>query len=513
MNETSTLESLSRGSSRENTVPPPARRWISRLLIPLALLATLALLLVIAARESLSPTLDVEVVPVVAKTGGTVERGTTTVQAPGWVEADPYAVTVAALAPGVVRDVLVLEGEPVDAGQVVAVLVDDDADLALARAEARLRERESDVELIRATLTAAETNWANPYEHERAIAAAEAALASRQAELAKLDHELEVEAAVLRDLEDEATRLEKALDREAVSEARVVQTRLRREAQAARLAALRAEQPIREAAVRDAEATLAAAKRAYELRIQQTRDLDQSRAELARAEAQRDLARVERDEAALRLKRMQVRAPIAGTVMRRLVEPGTTLTSSPGGNGVVRIYDPDRLQVRVDVPLADAAKIGVDTPAEITVEVLPDRVFEGRVTRIVHEADIQKNTLEVKVAIDEPIAALKPEMLARVRFIAGSSTGADEIATGGAHRLFVPESLVVQSDGEACVWIVEQQGRRAVQRTITLTGRRSGEWVEVSGGLQPGDRVIATHLSDIEEGTRVRIVREARSPA
>ena len=61
-------------------------------------------------------------------------------------------------------------------------------------------------------------------------------------------------------------------------------------------------------------------------------------------------------------------------------------SSGRGMSGaVVRLYDPARLQVRVDVPLVDAAKVGVGTAAQITTEALPNVVFRGSVTRVVHE--------------------------------------------------------------------------------------------------------------------------------
>ena len=68
---------------------------------------------------------------------------------------------------------------------------------------------------------------------------------------------------------------------------------------------------------------------------------------------------------------------------------------------VLRIYNPQKLQVRVDVPLANAAQVSVGQEATITAEVLRDTVFHGKVLRILHEADIQKNTLQVKVSIGE----------------------------------------------------------------------------------------------------------------
>ena len=117
------------------TAPP--RRWKTRVLLPGLPAATVLALLVVTSARTLRPATPVRVVPVVTKTvAGT--SASVTVQAPGWLEPDPHPHYVAALADGVVSGLLVLEGDRVEAGQVLARLVDDDARLALARAEAAL---------------------------------------------------------------------------------------------------------------------------------------------------------------------------------------------------------------------------------------------------------------------------------------------------------------------------------------------------------------------------------------
>ena len=73
-----------------------------------------------------------------------------TIQAPGWVEPEPDLVACTALADGVVRELLVLEGDHVESGQIVARLVDDDARLAHDRAVAMLALAEASLESARA---------------------------------------------------------------------------------------------------------------------------------------------------------------------------------------------------------------------------------------------------------------------------------------------------------------------------------------------------------------------------
>src|SRR5690606_23611502 len=123
-------------------------------------------------------------------------------------------------------------------------------------------------------------------------------------------------------------------------------------------------------------------------------------------------------EAGVALDRCKVVAPTTGTVMRLHKTPGAMVSADvPEGTQIVSMYDPQSLQVRAEVPLAEAAKIRVGLPAEIRVEAMPDKVFRGGLTRVVHLADVQRNSLQVKVRILNPLPTLKPEMVARVQFL------------------------------------------------------------------------------------------------
>jgi len=435
------VRALSRGGGENGggSVSRPRARWLSRLVLPLVIVTGAAGALVYAGWSALAPSVEVRVSPVVARAAGVAEEGQgedgTSVRAPGWIEPDPYAATVQALEQGVVREVLVLEGERVEAGQVVAMLIDDEATLGLRGAEAAVAQRVSEIDRL------------------AAVAAAQEARAD--------------------ELRDELRRKRALVEQEAISEIEVTQLEFRVRAQ-------------------DAEAVAAQAA------------VQQARAALVMSET-------ERDRAKLRRERMEVRSPVAGVVLARLVEPGTRIVieGSDVSPGVVRLYDPTRLQVRVDIPLADASKVGVDQRAEVTTEALPGRVFAGRVTRLMHSADIQKNTVQVKVSIERPDAGLRPEMLARVRMF-GSGVGDGGSGVSGV-RLFVPESALDRAgESSAFVWVVDRSTSRLEEREVALGGQREAGWVEVTSGVRVGDRVVTERREGLRSGARVRAIE---SPA
>jgi multidrug efflux pump subunit AcrA (membrane-fusion protein) len=178
------------------------------------------------------------------------------------------------------------------------------------------------------------------------------------------------------------------------------------------------------------------------------------------------------------------------------------------------------LQVRVDVPLADFSKLRVGSRAEVVTEALPELVLHGKLIRIVHEANIQRNTVPVKVAIENPSEVLKPEMLARVRFYGdtptksstrGVNAGTDN---GGGLRLLVPKQALLDQQAElARVWMVKHDARTsgmiASSQEITTAPSNVPGFVEVLSGLQAGDRVIVDAPSDLQDGHRVRILGES----
>jgi HlyD family secretion protein len=478
----------------EGGVPRPASRRMTRLVVPLALLVSTGVLVAYSARDALRPGVAVYVAAAVPKPSAAVapdgagaaagsageeassapdsRLGALVVQAPGWVEPSPYASIVPALAEGVVREVLVLEGDRVEAGQVVARLIDDDARLMVRAAEASVAQRAADVARARAALSTAEA-------------------------------QVPVQRSAADELRDEVTR-----SRDLVAVGGFGAGEFRR--MEIRLGGL--------------EASVDGAERA----------VLEARAAVEQAETSRQAALVALDEARLRLSRMEVRTEAAGVVLARLVEPGSriSLTNDVGGveassgrmGAVLRVYDPSKLQVRVDVPLAEAAKVGVGTRAIVESEALADRTFTGVVVRVVHEANIQRNTVQFKVTIDDPSPVLKPEMLARVRLhgpaAGGSASGASGSGASGSSSftLLVPVSAVVPvGEGRCEVWTVDTGGRGPVAgKRAVVTGAASDEGlVEVTSGLRLTDRVIVDPgaVTGLREGVRLRVMGERAAAA
>jgi len=100
---------------------------------------------------------------------------------------------------------------------------------------------------------------------------------------------------------------------------------------------------------------------------------------------------------------------------------------------------------------------------------------------------------------------LKPEMLARIKFMGSGPQDANSTAL----RIFVPERLCRDRSGDkAKIWLVTAQSTAKLQ-DITLGSTRQEGWVGVVSGLNLGDTLIAEPIDGLENGRKVRIKGES----
>lgn len=420
-------------------------------------------------------------------------------QAAGWVEPDPFAIEVAALTPGIVREVLVLEAERVEAGQVIARLIDADAKLALAAAEADVLAAQAQLEASAKSAQIEMTRFERALEvteTERSLAAelegAKADVLEGMADMRRVEAELRV-------VRDELA-LQHELEAHGAASARVV------DLAAARVEVVQAELEVSSASTESARAQVqsltakyARAKTELELRLNDTLALSNAEAAHASARAQLAKAQVARDEAQLRLSRTEIVAPAAGIVLERRAVPGSRLEAGPESL-VCTLFDPAQLRVRVDVPQGDIAKLQVGARAEVATDSRPGKPYLGRIVRLVQKADIQKVTLQVHVRIEDGDEWLRPEMLAQVRFLSDAGAGpVGASSRSGGDSVEIPSRVI---EDEKFVWIVD--GVEGTAKRVELEiGAARGEWVEVRSGLDLSAKLIDGGRAQLSPGDRV----------
>lgn len=297
--------------------------------------------------------------------------------------------------------------------------------------------------------------------------------------------------------------LEKALQDAAVTEAVVNIAVVRHREAEDRLRRLRVLEPgdSSEVEVIETERAEAEARSVVETRL----------AEQARQEAEVVAIRTELAQAKVDLDRTQITSPMDGIVLRRFAAPGMKRMANmddPESSTIVTLYDPERLQVRVDVPLSDAGRVVTGMPAKMVTASLPGQVFTGHVTRITGEADITRNTLQVKVALDQPDPAFRPEMLCRVEFF--SSPSGDAQIPGRTRQVWLSERALAEgAEVSTKVWVVDPVKEIVSSREVEVAaGSRDGLRL-VYRGLRPGEQVVVESQGRLETGTRVSVNKDA----
>jgi HlyD family secretion protein len=132
--------------------------------------------------------------------------------------------------------------------------------------------------------------------------------------------------------------------------------------------------------------------------------------------------------------------------------------------------------------------------------------LDGEVLLPTSQADVQKNTLQVKVAIKDPPATLRPDMLVQVTFLAPAASKGKGSDTEPL-RLLVPRQLVESSEAGASVWVADKAAGVARRTAVTL-GQAAGDLVEVVAGLTAADKVIAGGREGLRDGERITVTGE-----
>ncbi len=188
---------------------------------------------------------------------------------------------------------------------------------------------------------------------------------------------------------------------------------------------------------------------------------------------------------------LTLRAPRSGEIVQKNVIDGQAVQA---GTNLFLIADRSELWVDVAIFEQDAAAVRVGTAASITVDALPGRTFQGRVTFIYPQLDEKTRTLTARVEVANSSGALRPGMFATA-----------ELSRAGRRAVSVPLTAVLPTGTKDLVFVNRGDGR-FVPREVRV-GARGDSLVEIVQGLKPGDEVVAsaTYLLDSESNLAAAI--------
>ncbi len=204
------------------------------------------------------------------------------------------------------------------------------------------------------------------------------------------------------------------------------------------------------------------------------------------------------------LEKRTLLAPFDGLVAELAIEVGEWTTPSPPAipvPAVVDLLDPRSIYVELPMDEVDAAELRVGLTAKVTVDSLPGRSFEGKIARVapyVLDVEAQNRTVAIEVELLD---------LAGATLLPGTSADAEVILERHDSALRLPASALLAGDR---VLVVD--GDTLVEREIRV-GLRNWQFVEVSAGLDQGDRVVTSHdREEIRAGARVDLAEPEPRP-
>ena len=138
-------------------------------------------------------------------------------------------------------------------------------------------------------------------------------------------------------------------------------------------------------------------------------------------------------------------------------------------------------------------------PCEITLDAFPEERFSGEVHMVVPTADRSKATVQTKVKFLKRDERVLPEMSAKVAFLSRP------ISRDEKPKLGVNPSAVISKNGRTFVFQLKGD---QVQEVFVDKGPPLGDLVQVTRGLQAGDKVVLNPPKGLKNGSRVKIAEK-----
>ena len=174
---------------------------------------------------------------------------------------------------------------------------------------------------------------------------------------------------------------------------------------------------------------------------------------------------------------VRLTAPIAGMVSVVNVVAGSPVEQK---DSLVEIIDLSEVHAIAAVPEHLIGKLQPGEKAHIRVAAHPDRTFEAELAHFGAEASTETNTLEAAFHVANPETLLRPGMRAEFSIVAGAREGV----------MAIPREALQGDATGRFVYVKDYELPNAFVKTPVIVGAQNDRFVEVTGGLLPGDEVV-----------------------
>jgi len=263
-------------------------------------------------------------------------------------------------------------------------------------------------------------------------------------------------------------------------------------------------------------------------------DTRQEQAQLAAAEAQRELARLNYErmqgllagrvisqaefdranadyrqtdarvgEIKAAIERKTIRAPFSGVLGIRRVNLGQYMS---GGDALVTLQSMNPIYVNFGVPQQSIAEMRTGRTVRVTADELPNVAFTGRITAIDSAVDTSTRNVQVQATLANPGGRLRPGMFVKAAVALGAASAVVALPASAISYAPYGDSVFVVGD------LKDRNGAsyRGVRQQFVKLGESRGDQISVVSGLKPGDEVVTSGVFKLRNGAAVLVNNKVR---
>jgi len=176
-----------------------------------------------------------------------------------------------------------------------------------------------------------------------------------------------------------------------------------------------------------------------------------------------------------------IKSPISGFIVQKNVSNNTAIRADNGTN-IFTISDLKDVWIQANVYESNISKIHLGDPVDITTLSYPDKIFKGKVDKILNVLDPTNKVMKVRIVLQNPGYALKPQMFTSVSVINLENKQAICIS-----------SKALEFD-HSQYFVLKYNGGGSADITPVQVLGTYGDKTYLSGGVNEGDRLVASDV-------------------
>lgn len=242
----------------------------------------------------------------------------------------------------------------------------------------------------------------------------------------------------------------------------------------------------------------------FNLALVSQAELDNIQSTYAASRANLSAARASLTQSSQNLAYTEIRSPVSGVITRRTASPGDVVGT---GQAIFEISNLVGYEVRLYLPLGNWQNIRLGQTVNMHISGAENFNTQGTVSRISPELDPVTGLGEVVVSMTQRGEGIFPGVLIESRINVQTKNDVVVIPRSAMveniQTVIEPESNVIRLNRTYAAFVA--QGDTIAVRRVLELGIQQGDRIEVLSGLNPGEKLIITGQTSLEEGSRIRI--------